>query len=134
MRYDEGRNRIQKTTGMKKLTVKQIFGQNIRENRKKFGLTQQELADAVKMDRVSIVNIERGVHATTIDKIVEICSVLQCSPNDLLPPIPKSSAQRGPVHISFTSKKAREECLNDPEWVAAMNKLITKAHYMKIKK
>lgn len=119
---------------MQKLTVNQTFGQNLKTHRKKFNLTQEELAKATGMNRISIVNIERGIHATTLEKIVLICSILQCTPNDLLPPIPLSSAQRSPVHISFKTEKARKACLNDPEWLAIMNKLITKAHYMKIKK
>lgn len=118
---------------MKKLTTNQVIGANIQRRRKEFGLTQEELATAVGLSRISIVNMEAGRQATIPEKLMEICSVLSCTPNDLFPPIPRSKAQLSPVHISFKSKKARQQCLSDPAFVSSMNKMITKAYYMKTK-
>ncbi len=118
----------------KKLSINELVGANIKRIRREFGLTQEQLADAVDMNRVSIVNIEKGVHCTTVDKLVDICSILCCTPNDIFPPIPKSAAQRTPVTITFKSPKARKECLRDPVFVNAMNRMVTKAFYTVKKK
>lgn len=119
---------------MKKNNFNQLVGENIKNFPRQMGLTQEELANAVELSRVSIVNIERGIQSTTLDKLADICSVLQRTPNDLFPPIPKSKAQRAPVTISFKTPKDRKECLGNPEFVCAMNKMITKAFYMKPKR
>lgn len=118
----------------KTVSVGQLIGANIKKYRKEFTLNQEDLANAVGLSRVSIVNIEAGRQSPPIETLLKICSVLQCTPNDLFPPVPKSPMESKVLHISFVNKKAREKCLQDPAFVSAMNKLVTKAYYMKPKK
>lgn len=119
---------------MKKLTVNQTIGLNIRAYRKDLGLNQSELGSAIGLSRLSIVNMEAGRQATTPDKFLILCSVFSCTPNQLFPPVPPSKASQSVVHISFKNKKAQKECLDDPAFVNAMNKMITKAYFKKYDK
>jgi len=116
------------------VSTSQLIGANIKKYRKEFALNQEELGNAVGLSRTSIVNIEAGKQSPTIETLLKLCSILQCTPDDLFPPVPKSPMQSKIIHISFTSKKTREKCLQDPSFVSAMNKLVTKAYYMKPKK
>lgn len=47
------------------------------------GLTQQDLADAVRVTRQTIVAIERGDYNPTVRLCVEICKTLGVTLNDL---------------------------------------------------
>ena len=55
----------------------------IREQRKKMGLSQQQLADLVSVSRQTINAIEKGDYNPTIKLCVGICRVLGLTLNDL---------------------------------------------------
>jgi transcriptional regulator with XRE-family HTH domain len=55
----------------------QIFGAMVKKARENKFLTQQDLADAVKMSRVSIANIEAGKHSVTFHKAILIAELLE---------------------------------------------------------
>ena len=68
---------------MSELSV--AIGQLIRNQRTKQKLTQESLALQCGIDRSYMGRIERGEVNLTVEKIYEIASILQASPNDLLP-------------------------------------------------
>lgn len=55
----------------------------IRTLRKKAGLTQQELADVLKIDRVAVCKWETGVNRPRADKLPDIAKALNCKIDDL---------------------------------------------------
>jgi len=57
----------------------QKFGQKIKELRKKRGLTQEDLAFAIGVDRSYMGFIERGERNPTLDKIGKIARALKVS-------------------------------------------------------
>ncbi|CAO1660020.1 helix-turn-helix domain-containing protein [Halomonas sp. NPDC076908] len=61
------------------------LGQNIREERKKKGFSQDAFALAAGIDRSYIGRVERGEVNITVEKLYEIAAVLQCEPASLLP-------------------------------------------------
>jgi transcriptional regulator with XRE-family HTH domain len=61
------------------------LGQNIREERKKKGFSQDAFALAAGIDRSYIGRIERGEVNITVEKLYEIAAVLQCELESLLP-------------------------------------------------
>lgn len=107
----------------------QEIGINIKMYRKQVLLNQVELARAVGLSRVSIVNIEAGRQSPTPTTLVRICSILQCTPNNLFPGIPPSPAAKSIIHVNFKSKKDEKNCLENLEFVSALNKLTTKAYF-----
>ena len=52
------------------------FGMIVREMRKCRGWTQAELADACRLSRVQISNIERGKSEPKLDAVYKICKAL----------------------------------------------------------
>ena len=59
------------------------FGARIKEARTKAKITQTDLGKMIKVKRSSIANIESGKQNTTLDKIAEICRLLNVEPNYL---------------------------------------------------
>lgn len=60
------------------------FGKRIQESRKKAGLTQEQLADLMGVDRTHITKIEGGTRACSIDFLAELTSALSVSADYLL--------------------------------------------------
>ncbi|WP_087120344.1 helix-turn-helix domain-containing protein [Brevundimonas sp. SH203] len=55
-----------------------ILGQRIRERRKTFGWTQEELADRAGIDRSYVGGVERGYRNLTFTVLCRLCAPLQC--------------------------------------------------------
>lgn len=58
-------------------TTRQKLGRRIKELRKKSGMTQEVLADLVKIDPRHLSRLERGVHYPSIDTLELIAQHLQ---------------------------------------------------------
>lgn len=57
---------------------------NLKEYRTSHGYKQTEMADLLKMNYQNYSKMERGVYQPSLEKLLEICSILQMTPNDLL--------------------------------------------------
>ncbi|HEM9532901.1 TPA: helix-turn-helix transcriptional regulator [Streptococcus agalactiae] len=66
---------------MKKLTN---FPQKLREERKKRGFTQQEVADKIGINRGSYSNWENGKREPTLDNIIKLANILDVTVDYLL--------------------------------------------------
>lgn len=67
--------------------INKYIGNKIRLRRKELGLTQENLATAMSLNRLSILNIEKGRHGTTAESMFTLCATLNCTPNDIFPPV-----------------------------------------------
>ncbi len=56
-----------------------LFGQNIKHLRRQRGLSQQELANILDMERSHLVAIEGGKKATSFSALVKLSNIFQCS-------------------------------------------------------
>lgn len=63
----------------------QRFGQHLRQARKASGLSQADLAVAIKLARTSVSNIEQGRQKVLLHTFAEILRVLNVQPRKLLP-------------------------------------------------
>lgn len=61
------------------------LGEQIRNERIKQGISQENLALLTDIDRSYVGRIERGEVNITVEKLYQIAEVLKCSPNKLLP-------------------------------------------------
>lgn len=61
-----------------------LFGIRVQKCRKAIGLTQEELANRLNVEKQHISRIERGVNAASIDLLVELSDVLDVSTGYLL--------------------------------------------------
>ena len=66
------------------------FGQTLRKARKTSGLSQEDLAKAVGLNRTSVSNIEKGRQKILLQTFCDLLRVLNVEPRDLIPlPIEK---------------------------------------------
>ena len=56
-----------------------ILGQNIREIRKKMGLTQEGFAELLNLNPQFISQIETGKVGISVDNVIKICNTANCS-------------------------------------------------------
>jgi putative transcriptional regulator len=56
---------------------------NIKDSRKRIGLTQEELADAVGVSRQTIISIERGRYVPSLPLALKIAKFFEC-PTDTM--------------------------------------------------
>lgn len=60
------------------------MGARVRQWRKKRGMTQEQLAERAGVSPSYLGHIERGTRIASINTIVELCTALDVTPNDLL--------------------------------------------------
>ncbi len=66
---------------MKKQVALKGIGENIQKARLKKNLTQEQLAEKCNVSSEYISTLERGISAGSISLIVDICNVLDITPN-----------------------------------------------------
>lgn len=66
------------------MTLRQIFGSNLRRLRTDRGLSQEALADLAGIDRTYVSALERQVYSASIDTIEKLATVLGVKPTELL--------------------------------------------------
>lgn len=63
--------------------IQRKFGKRIQQLRKERGLTQEDLADLVEVDRSYMGFVERGERNPTLDKIIKIAKALKITLSEL---------------------------------------------------
>lgn len=61
------------------------FGRRLRDLREEAGLTQDQIAERVKLKRTSITNIERGRQHIALHQLFLLAAAVGKSPTELLP-------------------------------------------------
>ncbi len=62
------------------MDIKKGVGQNIQEARRKFKLTQEELAELIGIETISLSKIETGKSYPTSENLAKIAKILQVEP------------------------------------------------------
>jgi len=65
------------------MDIKNLLGARIQEIRKAAKLTQEQMAEAIGIETVSMSNIERGKYYPTAENLNKICEVLKVTPEEL---------------------------------------------------
>lgn len=65
------------------MEIAKIVGNNIKEARKFKGLTQKEVAKLFRMTQQQYSRFENGVFELNYSQIIEICHVLDITPNEV---------------------------------------------------
>lgn len=60
------------------------FGKRLQHMRKALGITQEELAERLSVDRNHITRMERGIRVCSVDLLVELAKALDVSTDFLL--------------------------------------------------
>ena len=74
---------MSKITNSKKLS-QSMMGEAIRQQRRRLGMTQAQLATLIKTQSDSISRIERGHHQPSLARLEKIASALEISPSQSL--------------------------------------------------
>ncbi len=61
-----------------------VFGEHLRQLRKAAGLTQEELAFRVGLDRTYISLLERGIKSPTLNTFFRLCAALNQNPSEII--------------------------------------------------
>lgn len=103
----------------------QIEGKKIRlkELRKESKLTQEQLANYLKVDQTLITKLENGTRNLNVTLIEKLCSLFGCTEDYLLG---REDAYL-PLNFAFRSSKIQAE---DLESIAAVNKIVMNIRYM----
>lgn len=83
--------KIKLATEQKTDPIYGFIGQRVSEVRRQRNMTQEQLADAIGLQRTSITNIERGRQKMLIHTLYEIAVTLKVRVHDLLPDQERSS-------------------------------------------
>ena len=70
------------------------FGQMIKKNREKKGISQKKLASELNLSRISINNYEQGKQAPNLDTAIKIALYLNIHLNNLAQAVDESSLDR----------------------------------------
>ncbi|MDM4772950.1 helix-turn-helix domain-containing protein [Solimonas sp. SE-A11] len=65
-------------------TLNKLFGVNVKLERTRLGITQEELALRIKTEQPYLSKVERGVVASSLDFVERIAKALNVKPVDLL--------------------------------------------------
>lgn len=103
----------------------QIEGKKIRlkELRKESKLTQEQLANYLKVDQTLITKLENGTRNLNVTLIEKLCSLFGCTEDYLLG---REDAYLR-LNFAFRSNKIQAE---DLESIAAVNKIVMNIRYM----
>ncbi len=71
------------------MDVVQLFGANVRHYRKLRGMTQEQLAHEVEMERSYVSDLERGIRNPSVRALGRLAEALGLEPHSLLLPIGK---------------------------------------------
>ncbi len=66
------------------MDFKTYTGNRIREFRESRKLTQEQMADSLHIVLNQYGRIERGESSCTLSNLIQICNILQITPNDIL--------------------------------------------------
>ena len=66
--------------------VRDVLAANLRAQRQKQGLSQEELAYRSSLDRTYVSSLERGIYAATIDVVDRLARALDIQAWELLKP------------------------------------------------
>ncbi len=79
----------------------------IKLNRKKVGLSQKEMSEKLGYTSSQFIsNWERGVSSPPMDKLLEICNILEIPQNQIVDSIMFETEQALMSHLKGTKKKA----------------------------
>lgn len=70
--------------------IEKQIGQRIQALRKQRGMTQEQLAEQLSLSTTHVSAIERGVSGVTVEKLVLIMNLLDCTADDLFCDVIKS--------------------------------------------
>lgn len=65
------------------MSIARLFGLAVRENRKRLGLSQEDLAERAGMDRTYVSGVERGVRNPSLLVIHRLAQALEVSEYEL---------------------------------------------------
>jgi len=77
-----------------RLTLSQTIGQHVREERRRLGLTQEQLAERLALSTNYIAHLERGSRGASLITLEKVSDVLDVTVMSLFAPVGKAGAAK----------------------------------------
>lgn len=71
-----------------------VLGSKLYAIRKRYGMTQAQVAEAAGLSNNTYAEIERGVVNTSVESIMQLCRALHITPDEILTDCPGVAAAR----------------------------------------
>lgn len=97
--------------------IQKLIGKRIKMYRMAKGLTQENLAEKIGLSRNYYSAAERGIYSLSIDKIVEIINILDCTADDIFADVINKGYQ---VKSSLLSEKISKLPKEEQERIIAI--------------
>lgn len=65
------------------MNISKKIGENLKQARKSKNLTQKQVAEILRMTQQQYSRFENGVYELNYTQIIELCSLLDITPNEL---------------------------------------------------
>lgn len=88
-----------------------ILGQNIRETRISLNLTQDQFSEKLNITPNHLSKIENGNVGITVDTIINVCEIANCSPINLFKGIIETSSIMDKYELLNSNNKVTVEIL-----------------------
>lgn len=69
------------------------IGKRLQEQRKRKGLTQEQVAERVELSTGYYSAVERGIYTVSLDKLVDILNVIGCTADDVFVDVLKTGSE-----------------------------------------
>jgi transcriptional regulator with XRE-family HTH domain len=110
-----------KSVKMKSVKIKKDIGLRIHDERIKLGLSTEEFAAAVGISASYVGLIERGLRGTNVKLLVIMCTVLNCTLDDIV--FGKKLVLKEPLHNEYSCLHSFIDTLSLEEAIFAMQML-----------
>ena len=90
-------------------SITRIAAENIARKRKSCGLTQQQVAERMSVEKESISRMESGKISLSLDRLQQFASIYGCSVSELLRESSQEAEEQAQVIVDLMSSLAPEE-------------------------
>jgi transcriptional regulator with XRE-family HTH domain len=80
--------------------IDKIISNKLKALREKSGYSQQDIADFLDITLVRIKLMESGIDTIPATLIYYLCFILDCSPNELFPPLKKPEGRKQEMRLA----------------------------------
>lgn len=80
------------------------FGKRVKHHREKNKLEIIQVAQMAQCSASTLYYLEMGKWGTRIEILMKLCSIFKCTPNDLLPPVPKATIEQKDISRTIVKK------------------------------
>lgn len=91
--------------------VAERFGRNLKNERGRAGLSQEEVGIRASLHRTKVGMLERGIRLPRVDTLIKLAGAIEVDPSELL----KGLDWRPAIPVSGSFRVAQDDGASDPD-------------------